>query len=488
MYARLSLSKRGNVYMNNGDIQQTSLYRFKGQDLFNQIRKLLTDVQLTPYEEQHRIFFIERNIILPVKALMLLLLAYYLFFSRWFDETAAYRHAIVLGLQAFYVFYCILNVASGCILIGGKNLPFKWVRLAALVSSSTDTCLLCASTIITGGIDSPLFWVLLGMIVRNSVSFPSISYQFLLNLSILFSYITAALTECLISVWEIIDSGEPVIFTVRPHTFENISGILTMQVFLIILLIICCYGIQVILVKQRIAEEEAREFAVRKEQLKITGRLAAEIAHQLKNPLGIINNAAFNLQRNVKEGKATITQQIRIIREEVERSDRIITDLMGYAKLAEATIEKLNVVEEVNKAIEQVFPKGTFEVTVHKEFDALLPPLLMPRNHFLEILVNLLINAREAVQGKGNVFVSVKNIENQWIEISIADDGPGIPQEIHNKIFEPYFTTKPRGTGLGLAIVKKNTEIYGGTVRLESEPGKGTKFILKFSVKSLIKS
>src|SRR6185436_17346990 len=114
-------------------------------------------------------------------------------------------------------------------------------------------------------------------------------------------------------------------------------------------------------------EAEAREFALRQEQLQATGRLAAEIAHQLKNPLGIINNAAFTLQRTVKEGK-TITQQIQIIREEVDRSDRILTELMGYARLSEGKVEKLDITAELDRAITQVFPAAAkYEVTVLRD-------------------------------------------------------------------------------------------------------------------------
>src|SRR6185436_10591248 len=146
-------------------------------------------------------------------------------------------------------------------------------------------------------------------------------------------------------------------------------------------------------------EAEAREFALRQEQLQATGRLAAEIAHQLKNPLGIINNAAFTLQRTVKEGK-TITQQIKIIREEIDRSDRILTELMGYARLSEGQVEKLDITEELDRAIDQVFPAGiNYGVTVRRDYGAALPPLLAQRGHLSEVFVNLLQNSRDAMNG-----------------------------------------------------------------------------------------
>src|SRR6185436_14009686 len=155
-------------------------------------------------------------------------------------------------------------------------------------------------------------------------------------------------------------------------------------------------------------EAEAREFALRQEQLQATGRLAAEIAHQLKNPLGIINNAAFTLQRTVKEGK-TITQQIQIIREEVDRSDRILTELMGYARLSEGKVEKLEITQELDRAIDQVFPKAApYEITVQRDYGPALPPLLAQRGHLSEVFVNILQNAREAMNGKGVIKISAQ--------------------------------------------------------------------------------
>ena len=113
---------------------------------------------------------------------------------------------------------------------------------------------------------------------------------------------------------------------------------------------LCCYGIQVLFEKQKRAEAEATEFAVRQERLQTAGRLAAEIAHQIKNPLGIITNAAFCLQRAVREREMAaeeqgqnIDEQVQIIREEIEHADQIITELMGYAQLAEGTVERLEV-------------------------------------------------------------------------------------------------------------------------------------------------
>jgi signal transduction histidine kinase len=244
--------------------------------------------------------------------------------------------------------------------------------------------------------------------------------------------------------------------------------------------------LQVLLEKQRQAAEESQEFAVRQEQLRSAGRLAAKIAHQLKNPLGIINNAAYTLQRAFQEGKPVNPQQIEIIREEVEHADQTITKLMGYAQLAEGKVERLNVSEEIDRAVEHAVPPAAkYPIVVDKDCEHGLPVLMMQRGHLMEVLVNLVQNAREAVVGKGRIQITARASVDQAVVVTVADDGPGIPKTKLDRIFQPYFTTKEKGTGLGLSIVKHNVELYGGTVRVESELGKGTRFTLLFPTRTI---
>jgi signal transduction histidine kinase len=271
------------------------------------------------------------------------------------------------------------------------------------------------------------------------------------------------------------------------NAFDNSPEPFFLRFMVLVLLTLACYGLQVLLEKARLVSEEAREFASRQEQLRAAGKLAAEIAHQIKNPLGIINNAAFAIHRAVSAGKPTPLQQLEIIREEVTRSDRIVTELMGYAQLAEGVVERLNVVEELNRAIGKVFPPGAYRgIQVSTDYADDLPALLMQRRHFSEILVNLLQNAREVLAEGGHIDVCA-DARDHFVRITISDDGPGIPPEKVERIFEPYFTTKPQGTGLGLAIVRHNAEIYSGTVRVESELGHGARFILELPTRTFMR-
>jgi signal transduction histidine kinase len=260
-----------------------------------------------------------------------------------------------------------------------------------------------------------------------------------------------------------------------------------LRLIILWLLTASCFGLQLLLFRQRLAEEEERKSAARNDELKAAGRLAAEIAHQLKNPLGIINNAVFSLQRGLKEGKNNVSHQMEIIREEIERSDRILTQLMGYAQLSEGRVESLHLAEELDRAVAEVFPPAaSYSTKIHREYDPKLPVMLMQRAHFSVVLVNLMQNAREAVKGGGNLHVSAHYRDGNSVELAIQDDGPGIAPELHDKIFQAYFTSKLKGTGLGLAIVKHNVELYGGSVWVESELGKGTRFVLLFPAKTFI--
>ncbi|MCD6339824.1 MAG: hypothetical protein J7M29_10655, partial [Verrucomicrobia bacterium] len=271
-------------------------------------------------------------------------------------------------------------------------------------------------------------------------------------------------------------------------TLPPLNNVFHLQTTLLLLVAAWSYGLRVVLERQRRQRQEQAEMLLRREQLAASGRLAAEIAHKLKNPLAIINNASYTLQRTVKEGKRTITQQIQIIREEVARSDQLITQLMGYAQLGEGKVERVNVREEIESAIQQVFPPAVkFEIVILRDYGPGVPPLLVQRQHLTDALVNVLTNAREAMGGKGALRVRTRFAADHTVQIDIEDTGPGIPKEALPRVFDEYFTTREKGTGLGLSIVKHNVEMYGGEVKIESEVGTGTRVTLKFPVVSMMR-
>jgi two-component system, sporulation sensor kinase E len=309
----------------------------------------------------------------------------------------------------------------------------------------------------------------------------------MLSLTLISCYVMAGLIHISIGdMAEYLDDSARIAFDLT-DPWQDPTEPLVLRLALLLLVAICSYGVQALLERQRLAELEAREFGFREGQLRSAGRLAAEFAHQIKNPLAIINNAAYSVQRSLKHGRTDVASQIEIIQEEVQRSDLIITEIMGYAQLSEGRVEKLDVVYELDEAISRVFPAAAgYNVQVRRDYNYMFPPLLMHPRHLRDTLINILQNAREALEGTpGIVTVKARPLRDHSIEISIRDNGPGIPPDKRERIFEPYYTTKEKGTGLGLASARHNVEVYGGSIRVESELGNGTHFILLFPAATL---
>jgi signal transduction histidine kinase len=430
-----------------------------------------------------RTVMMERNVMLPIKAAFIGMILYSFDVSPWISLTSGTLDVMLETVQLIFWFYILASFIITGILFAAERLPRAVVQWTVFTGSLVDGIFVAGMTLLTGGLDSVLFWLFVVLIVRNSVSVPPGISQLILNCLISLCYALVAVLD--VSVFQNLDE-----FTRRALDLsarDDYGQPFVLRMAVLLLTTICCYGLELLLERQRHAAEEAGEFAAREGQLRSAGRLAAEFAHQIKNPLAIINNAAFSLRRAAREGKPHALEQIEIIQEEVTRADKVITQIMGYAQLSEGRVEKLEVVGEINRAIEQIFPPAMpHTIKIHRDYGHNFPPLLMQQGHLSEILLNLLQNARETLHDKGHIFVTAGCHRDYSVEISVRDDGPGIPPEKMERIFEAYYTTKEKGTGLGLAIVKHNVELYGGTVRAESELGKGAKFTVIFPAKALM--
>lgn len=446
-----------------------------------------------PQQLLRRIELMERNVMLPAKGAFIAMILYSFRYSTlWVGEVSSLLDITVETVQYIFWFYIVFSVFLALPMLNVWRMPLALVQWTAVTSSLVDGLLVAGMALITGGSDSIMFWLFVGLVVRNAVSVPPGVSQIVLNFAISLCYVLVAALDVSgavldPSITNNLDAATQKTLDLSPHSDFGQAFFLRLSVLW--LTAASCYGVQVFLERQRMAAEEADEFAARESQLRSAGRLSAEFAHQIKNPLAIINNAAFSLQRSLGGKNGQAQQQIEIIREEVARADRVITQIMGYAKLSEGRVEKLNVAEELNRAIQQVFP-AAMPTRIHVRLDCahVFPPLLMQRGHLTEILVNLLQNAREALNGEGNIVVGAAVQRDYSIEISVSDDGPGIEPDKQARIFEAYFTTKEKGTGLGLAIVKHNTELYGGVARVESGLGKGAKFTVIFPARTLPKT
>jgi len=437
-----------------------------------------------------RVSFVERGVTLPAKMVMMVVLLYLLFVSRWFRNLTPLQEDAWNLLRTFYLIYFCANVGAAIVVWGMEELSVRLVERVVYSVALLDTIFMAALTLVTGGFGSILYWLFPGLILRNAAVIPRADVQIMVNFSVAGFYALAGILHPMLerAEVEIIEStGRGVLLSSSEDTSREPVESLVLRLLLLLLLAVCCYALQVLLDRRRREEAEAQEFMLKQQQLQAAGRLAAEIAHQLKNPLGIINNAAYTLQKTVREGK-TITQQIAIIREEVSRSDRILTELMGYAQLAEGKVERLSVTDEIDRAVEEAFPPGAnYAVEVRRNYGPAIPTLLGQRGHFSEIFLNLLTNAREAMDGRGRIEISARATPDYEVEVRIRDSGPGIMPDVLPKLFDAYFTTKERGTGLGLAIVKHNTELYGGTARAESVLGQGATFIVTLPARSIMR-
>ena len=453
-------------------------------ELVSRLIELLSIPAPDTQQTLRRIQIMELDIALPIKAAGIAMLLRYFILSSWIRETSGTLEVSLDAAHYFFWFYFAVSIAYAWLIVLMRRLKLPTIEWAVFAMSLGDGIFLGVLTLVTGGYNSILYWLFLGLIARTAVSVPRAATQLVLNVTLSTCYLFAGVIDSLI--YQRLDPRDQEILDLYSPLYPEP---LVLRLALLLLMTFGCYAVQVLLERQRKSAEEARELAVREVQLRAAGRLAAEFAHQIKNPLAIINTAAFSLQRGLKEGKAGQPAQVAMIQEEVERADRIITQVMGYAQLSEGHVEKLNVVDELNSALAQVFPPAAgYPIKVHRQYASNFPPLLMQRHHASETFMNVLQNAREALETNGgNIWVIAQCLEDSSIEVSIRDDGPGIPRDKQVKIFEAYYTTKQKGSGLGLATVKHNVELYGGIIRVESELGKGARFTLIFPAKMLMK-
>ena len=450
----------------------------------NRLARLFEIPAPDPVRLFHRIVMMERNIMLPIKTVFIGMILYSFDVKPWISLASGTLDVVVETVQFLFWFYILANLILAAILFAAERLPLAVVQWTVFTSSLVDGIFVAGMALLTGGLDSVLFWLFVALIIRNAVSVPPGGSQLILNFTISLCYALVSVLD--VSVFQNLDEFSRRALDLSAR--EDFGQPFVLRLAVLLLTTICCSGLELLLERQRLAAEEAGEFAAREGQLRSAGRLAAEFAHQIKNPLAIINNAVFSLHRAMKEGRGDASKQLQIIQEEIERSDKIITQLMGYAQLNEGRIERLDFAEELDRAVAQVFPPAAdYPVKLERHSEPGLPPFLMQRNHFDEILVNILQNAREALGKEGGKISAVaRRLSENLIEISIADNGPGIPADKLERIFEAHFTTKEKGTGLGLAIVKHNVELYAGTIRAESKLGKGARFVLVFPAKTVL--
>ncbi|MGC4121672.1 MAG: GAF domain-containing protein [Myxococcales bacterium] len=231
---------------------------------------------------------------------------------------------------------------------------------------------------------------------------------------------------------------------------------------------------------EKLAKAQAE--LVKRERLAALGELSAVVAHEVRNPLGVIFNSLRSLGRVLKpQGDAKML--LDIVGEEADRLNRIVGDLLDFARPTEPALapEPLGaVLESVVEASRGLAAASSVQVSLTTL--APLPKAPVDARMVRQAVLNLVINAVQAMPRGGAVSIGAHALlgcDGQVrAHIEVEDNGPGVPPELAERIFEPFFTTKAAGTGLGLAVVRRIAEAHCGEVRLESKPGKGAKFTL----------
>jgi two-component system sensor histidine kinase HydH len=224
----------------------------------------------------------------------------------------------------------------------------------------------------------------------------------------------------------------------------------------------------------RSLQEEIR----RKEKLAAVGSLAAGIAHEIRNPLSSIKGLATyfgNKFAETDEDKESAGVMVR----EVDRLNRVISELLEFARPSELKLKQKNIKELLEHSVRLVQQDAkSNNIEIDLAVSDGLPSALLDPDRFSQALLNLYLNAIQAMDEGGVLSVKSTLGEEGEIKVEIADTGAGINPNDLNKVFDPYFTTKTKGTGLGLAIVHKIIEAHNGEIRIRSAPGKGTVFTL----------
>ena len=208
------------------------------------------------------------------------------------------------------------------------------------------------------------------------------------------------------------------------------------------------------------------------------GTLAATVAHELRNPLAAMNMAAANIKR--KANNPALDKHIFTIEKKVTESNQIINNLLFYSRIKPPAYENVDIHGIIEECVDSAEEKTKRRATFENAIDCVKGILIMAdATQIKEVINNILNNAIDALpEERGRVRVKAEN-EGDTVAIGITDNGAGIAKDHLDRIFDPFFTTKARGTGLGLSVCRQIIDFHGGSIGIESEPGKGTTVMVR---------
>jgi len=225
----------------------------------------------------------------------------------------------------------------------------------------------------------------------------------------------------------------------------------------------------------------AQDELIKKERLAAIGQMAAVVGHEIRNPLAVINNSIYFIKTKLSTGQEPdpkIAKHIKIIESEIQQANGIINEILTYSRQRELKPELV----KLNHWLEELLSVYPFppHIELVKLLDPADPTLSIDATEMQQSIRNLIGNGIEVMPPPkgGKITIRTRVPEPGWVQIDIGDSGAGIPPDVLDKIFAPFFTTKARGTGLGLAVVRKVIDRHKGRVDVESQVGVGTTFKL----------
>lgn len=218
---------------------------------------------------------------------------------------------------------------------------------------------------------------------------------------------------------------------------------------------------------------EAQETLVRKEKLAMLGLLAGGVGHELRNPLGVMTNAVYYLSAVLKDAPTEVTEYLDIVATQIRLSEKIVGDLLDFARIRPPEFENVSVQQIVD---EQLKRAGSVNgIKFEHDFPADLPRVRVDRVQIGQVVLNLITNAVQAMNGHGaRITFRGRPAANGFVRLDVVDTGKGMTPAEMQRLFEPLFTTKARGIGLGLAVSRGLVLANGGVLSADSSPGNGT--------------
>ncbi|HJZ88019.1 MAG TPA: ATP-binding protein [Polyangia bacterium] len=270
---------------------------------------------------------------------------------------------------------------------------------------------------------------------------------------------------------------------------------------------------------ERINEELKRAQAqlIHQEKMSSLGRLIAGIAHELNNPINFVyGNVEFlaryfedlidlvtlydqapllpELKKRIEQRKHEIEYDflradsdklLRSIRSGAERTANIVRDLKAFSRVGSGQLQEFSLADGIDTTLNLIAPLIKNRIQVRRDYAPEAPKVFCHVGHINQVFMNVLTNAAQAIRGEGQIFIQIRSLPGERVQVRVTDTGPGVAGEIREKIFDPFFTTKEvgEGTGLGLTISEGIVRNHGGRITVEGELGQGATFVIELPVR-----